>query len=265
MVTIGCGATSIEDNGSAFNQWNVELEKKTESGDQQPSSGPKVQAMAMCSRELCGGTHVERTGEIGYFTVLAESSVAAGVRRIEAVTGRGAEAWAEQQSNVLKEISARLGVPPTKALERVDGLLNELKQRQRELETLKSQQARGSLESLLAHVQRDGDVTFLATRIDAEDANRLREMGDWLRDKVGSGVIVLGAIINEKPQVLAVVTPDLVKQGYHAGNLVKALAPVMGGGGGGRPDMAQAGGRDAAKLDEALAQVSAVLAGQGGK
>jgi alanyl-tRNA synthetase len=98
--------------------------------------------------------------------------------------------------------------------------------------------------------------------VEATDAAQLREMGDWLRDKLGSGVVVLGAALGEKPQILAVVTPDLVKQRYHAGNLVKALAQIVGGGGGGRPDMAQAGGRDLAKLDEALAQVGRLIGEQ---
>ncbi len=98
-------------------------------------------------------------------------------------------------------------------------------------------------------MRRENNIAYLAARVEAADATRLREMGDWLRDKIGSGVVVLGTVLNDKPQILAVVTPDLVQQGYHAGNLVRALAQVVGGGGGGRPDMAQAGGRDASKLD----------------
>jgi alanyl-tRNA synthetase len=217
----------------------------------------------MCSRELCGGTHVGRTGEIGYFRLVGESSVAGGVRRIEALTGAGAEAWADAQAAAVREIAARLSVPPALALERVEGLLGELKQRQHELEALRSQSARGALEGLLGQVQRQNGVAYLAARVEAPDAARLREMGDWLRDKVGSGIVVLGAVLGEKPQILAVVTPDLVKQGYHAGNLVKALAQIVGGGGGGRPDMAQAGGRDTGKLDEALARVGQLVGEQG--
>jgi alanyl-tRNA synthetase len=237
MVTVGCGAVEAETGVHG----------------------------ALCSRELCGGVHVERTGEIGFFHILSESGVAAGVRRIEAVTGRAAESWAETQESTLRELGRRLGVPPARVLERVDGLLAELKQRQQELDGIRSQAARGSLESLLGQVQRDSGLAYLAARVEAPDATRLREMGDWLRDKIGSGVVVLGTVLNDKPQVLAVVTPDLVKRGYHAGNLVKALAPLMGGGGGGRPDMAQAGGRDAALLDATLAQVGQLLAAQGNK
>ncbi len=219
----------------------------------------------MCSRELCGGTHVARTGEIGFFRIVAESSVAGGVRRIEALTGAGAEQWADAQAATLRDLAARLGVPPAQALDKLDALLNDLRQQGHDLDKLRAQSARGALEGLLGQVQRHDGVPFVAARVEAPDPARLREQGDWLRDKIGSGVVVLGALIGEKPQILAVVTPDLVKRGLHAGNIVKALAQIMGGGGGGRPDMAQAGGRDAAKLDEALAQVACLVAEQGAK
>jgi alanyl-tRNA synthetase len=215
------------------------------------------------SRELCGGTHVNRTGEIGAFRILGESSVAAGVRRLEAATGVGAELLAAEQATLLRDTAARLGVPPAKVLDRVDGLLAELKQTQRELEALRGAQARGSLDQLLGNIQRQNGVQYLSARVEAPDAAALREMGDWLRDKIGSGVIVLGAPLGEKVQLLAMVTPDLAGKPYHAGNLVKALAPLVGGSGGGRPDMAQAGGREPARLDEALAQVGALLEQQG--
>jgi alanyl-tRNA synthetase len=250
MVTVGCADDRTEGRG---------LRTELESMD----SVLSPQSSILCSRELCGGTHVARTGEIGYFRILGESSVAGGVRRIEALTGAGAEAWADAQAAAVREIAARLGAPPAQALERVEGLLNDLKQRQHELDTLRSQSARGALEGLLGQVQRQNGVAYLAARVEAPDIARLREMGDWLRDKIGSGVVVLGAVLGDKPQLLAVVTPDLVQRRYHAGNLVKALAQLVGGGGGGRPDMAQAGGRDVAKLDEALAQVGRLVGEQG--
>ncbi len=237
MVTVGCGDTA----------------KETDDVGQ------------MCSRELCGGTHVEHTGEIGYFRIISESGVAAGVRRIEALTGRGAELWADTQAALLHDIAGRLGVPSARAVERVDSLLAELKQFQQELDVLRGQQARGALEGLLGNVQQQNGVPVLAARVDAPDATHLREMGDWLRDKLGSAVVVLGTVLNDKPQILVVITPDLVKQGYHAGNLVKTLATVVGGGGGGRPDMAQAGGRDASKLNEAITQVPHLIRAQGQK
>jgi alanyl-tRNA synthetase len=230
MVTVGCS-----DQQSEYASWR------------------------MCSRELCGGIHVVRTGEIGYFRILAETSVAAGVRRIEAVTGIGAEQWADEQFHALRSVATRLGVVPGQVGERVDGLQAELRQTQRELEALRAQASRGALELLLGQVQKKGDLAYLVARVEADDPARLRDMGDWLRDKIGSGVVVIGATIADKVQLLAMVTPDLAGKRVHAGNLIKALAPIIGGSGGGRPDMAQAGGREPEKLDAALAQVAALL------
>jgi alanyl-tRNA synthetase len=252
MVTVGC-ADDESVVSSPLSLAENDEQRTTDNG----------QRTIMCSRELCGGTHVGRTGEIGYFRIVGESSVAGGVRRIEALTGAGAEAWADSQAATIRDIAARLGVPPSQVQERVEGLLGELKQRQHDLEALRSQSTRGALEGLLGQVRRQDGLAYLAARVDAPDAARLREMGDWLRDKLGSGVVVLGAVVGDKPQILSVVTADLVKRGYHAGNLVKALAQIVGGGGGGRPDMAQAGGRDPSKLDEALAQVERLVSEQG--
>jgi alanyl-tRNA synthetase len=257
MVTVGC-ADDESVVSSPLSVATGEEQQTTDKGQRTTDNGHM-----MCSRELCGGTHVGRTGELGFFKIVGESSVASGVRRIEALTGAGAEAWVEAQIAAANEIATRLGVQPAQAIERIDALLAELKQRQHDLEALRSQTTRGALEGLLGQVRREDGLAYLAARVEAADAARLREMGDWLRDKLGSGVVVLGTVLNDKPQILAVVTPDLVKRGYHAGNLVKALAQAVGGGGGGRPDMAQAGGRDAGKLEQALADVPALLAAQG--
>jgi alanyl-tRNA synthetase len=214
----------------------------------------------VCSRELCGGTHVGRTGEIGSFRLLSETGVAAGTRRIEALTGAYAETLAEEQTAILRSIAARLSVPPAQVAERVDALVSELRLAQRELEQVRSKAALGSLEQLLGQRrQTPAGIPFLAALVAPPDVGALREMGDWLRDKLGSGVVVLGAPMGEKAQILAMVTPDVVKRGVHAGNLVKALAPIVGGSGGGRPEMAQAGGREPAKLEEALAHVAQLL------
>jgi alanyl-tRNA synthetase len=215
------------------------------------------------SLELCGGTHVGSTGEIGMARIVYEGSVGSGLRRIEMVTGRGAEALVEELEGSLRQLSRSLSVPVAQVPARVEALLGELKQRQGELEKARSASARTSLEGLLGKTQQVGDVPLLAARVEAADAQALRGMGDWLRDKLGGGVIVLGSAADGKPQLLAMVTPDYVKKGYHAGNLVKALAAMVGGGGGGRADMAQAGGRDAAKLDEALASVAGLVERQG--
>jgi alanyl-tRNA synthetase len=252
MVTVGCADARTEGQGLRT-EWEVN------------DSVLSPQSSLLCSRELCGGTHVQRTGEIGYFRIVGESSVAGGVRRIEALTGAGAEAWADAQAATVRDVAARLGVPPAQVSEKIEALLSELKQRQQDLDKLRSQSARGTLEGLLGQVRQQNGASYLAARVEVPDTARLREMGDWLRDKIGSGLVVLGAVLGDKPQILAVVTPDLVKRGYHAGNMVKALAQIMGGGGGGRPDMAQAGGRDVSKLDEALAQVGRLVSEQGGR
>ncbi len=214
------------------------------------------------SRELCGGTHVGSTGQIGYIRLLSEGSIGSGIRRIEAVTGRGAEQWVEQQAQTLRELATRLKVVPALVTERIEQVLNEARQRQQELMALRTKFASSLIESLLDQVRRDYGVSILAAQVEAENAGRLREMGDFLRNRIDSGVIVLGAVITEKPLLLVMITPDLVAEGYHAGNLVRALAAMVGGGGGGRPDMAQAGGKDPARLREAIAEAPALVAAQ---
>jgi alanyl-tRNA synthetase len=212
-----------------------------------------------CSRELCGGTHIARTGEIGLFRIVQESSSGSGIRRIEALTGRGADEWATAQAESLREIAARLGTPANRVVERVDAMIAELKQAQKALEQTRTSVGKTVLESLLNHVERSNGIAYVAARVQAPDTKVLGDMGDWLRDKLGSGVVVLGTVIGDKPQLLAMVTSDLVNNGYDAGKLVKALAAVVGGRGGGRPEMAKAGGVDAGRLDEALAQVGGLL------
>ena len=216
-------------------------------------------AAAYCSKELCGGIHVERTGEIGLIRILSESSSASGIRRIEAITGRGAEEWATAQATMLREAATRLNVPTTQVIERVEALLAELRQRQREVDELRAEAGRDVAEQLLARVRRENGTTSLVAEVEARTNDELGALGDWLRDKLGSAIVVLGAVIAEKPQLLVLVTEDLVIKGYHAGTLVKAMAQIVGGGGGGKPNRAQAGGRDAAKLGEALAQAERLI------
>ncbi|HEY1014804.1 MAG TPA: alanine--tRNA ligase [Herpetosiphonaceae bacterium] len=213
----------------------------------------------VCSRELCGGTHVRRTGEIGFFRIVSEGSVAAGVRRIEALTGRGAAQWVDEQTEVLRSLADRLSAQPGQIAERLDALLGEHKQRKQEIDRLRGQLASGQVAALLEQRQERNGTPFVAARVEAPDADALRQLGEQLRDRIESGVVVLGAVIDGKPLLLAAATPDQVKAGRHAGNIVKALAPKIGGGGGGRPDFAQAGGRDADGLDQALAGVAEVF------
>jgi len=207
------------------------------------------------SRELCGGIHLHSTGQIGFFHIVSESGVGSGLRRIEAVTGRGAEAYVQQQLDLLAEAAAVLQARPDNLVQRATELTEQLREQQREIERLRSQAARETVEQLLSQVQDVTGVQVLAAQADTDSIERLREIADLLRERLGSAVIVLGTIISEKPNLIAAVTPDLVEKGLHAGKLVSQLAKVVGGGGGGRPTMAQAGGRDASKLDEALSQV----------
>jgi alanyl-tRNA synthetase len=216
------------------------------------------------SLELCGGTHVNRTGEIGFVRIVSEGSIGSGIRRIEALTGRGAELWAEQQAQVLRDLAVRINAQPAQLADRIEALLAEHRQRKQELEALRSKLAREQLDTLLGRVQHVAGVPLLAAEVEADSVDRLREMGEYLRDKLGSAVIVLGALINGKPQLLTIVTTDLVRRGLNAVQLVKPLAAMVGGGGGGRPEMAQAGGRNPDQLTAAIGAAADVLAGQAG-
>ncbi len=210
------------------------------------------------SRELCGGTHVSRTGEIGLFRIIGESSVAGGVRRVEAVTGFGAEQWVDSQLQLLREAAGRLGVPTAQLAERVDVVLSDLKTRQRELDALKSQATGGQVTELVQHAIIKDGIRFVLARVDGLDVPQMRELGDKIRDQLPQGgVVVLAGAHEERAQLLVMMTKSVTT--HHAGNLVKALAPVVGGSGGGRPDMAQAGGRDTSKINEALQQARVLL------
>ena len=209
------------------------------------------------SMELCGGTHVDSTAEIGGFRVVSEGSVAAGVRRIEAVTGRGAETWTEQRLRTLERVAGVLHTKPDEVESAARALQEQNQQLQRDLAQLRHKLAQQNTGALLDQAVQVNGIKVLAGPVEAADADSMRQMTDWLRDRLGSSVVVVGAVVNEKPQLVAAVTPDLVKRGVHAGNLVRDAAKLMGGGGGGRPDMAQAGGKDASKLAEALATVPA--------
>ncbi len=220
------------------------------------------------SQELCGGTHVHQTGEIGIFRIVSEGSVGAGVRRIEAVTGRAAQQLVQKRLGALDAAATHLGAPPEEVDRAVLRLLGELHDRQKEMAELRRELARLEFGTLLQQVQEVQGIPVLAARVQAVDAETLREMTDWLRNRLGSVVIVLGAIIDEKPSFVAAITPDLVEKGLKAGTLIKQVARVVGGGGGGRPTLAQAGGRDPRRLDEALALVPQAVAdlvgGEGG-
>ena len=214
---------------------------------------------ATFSFEVCGGTHVARTGELGTVFVLGESSIGAGMRRIEATSGRGAERVVNERMYATNAVAAKLQTPIADIEGRIDGLLDELSQLRREKEALERKLSLTSASDLLERQQDVGGVSVLTAKVNAANVDSMREMGDWLRDKMGSGVVVLGAVINERPSLISMVTPDLRSAGLDAAGIVRGAAKVIGGGGGGRPDAAQAGGRDASKLDDALNLVPSLV------
>jgi alanyl-tRNA synthetase len=205
------------------------------------------------SLELCGGCHVPNTAVIGLFKILSESGIGAGTRRIEAVTGQAAYGVMYEQINLLQEAASRLKANPKDIINRIEALQGEVRQLQRENESLSAKLGNIEATNLIDQVREINGVNVLASIVNATDMNNLRSMVDDLKNKIGSGVIILGSVAAEdKVNLLAGVTDDLLPKGYHAGKLIKEVASRCGGGGGGRPDMAQAGGKQPNKLEEAM-------------
>ena len=207
------------------------------------------------SFEVCGGTHVGATGQVGTLLVLGESSIGGGMRRIEALTGRAAEALFVEQSALLDGLSRRLQTPVAELETRLDSYMQESEDLRRRLAAMERSLLRSEAEALLRRVEDVDGVRVVSGRTSANNADGMREMGDFLRDKLSSCVVTLGALSEGSPILVTMVTADLVERGLNAGNIARDAAKLMGGGGGGRPEMAQAGGRQPEKLDEALAAV----------
>ncbi len=222
----------------------------------------RVVDMGGYSIELCGGAHLKNTAQVGSFKILSENGVAAGVRRIEAVTGKEALKHYQAQEDEIKEICRLVKSTPDKLLSRLEQLLAEQKETAKELEKLKAKMAGGVADEMLSGKVEIGGVAVLAAEVKDMDGNALRTMGDQLKQKLGSGVVVLASGKDGKVNLMAMATDDVVKKGVHAGNIIKAAAAVCGGGGGGRPNMAQAGGKDASKIADALEKAKAVVAEQ---
>ncbi len=218
-----------------------------------------AEATACFSVEVCGGTHLARTGEVGLFLITAEGSIGSGLRRIEALTGRAAEAAARHDRERLESLARRLETAPSDLETRVAGLMDELDQERRRAVNLERDLARREAEGLLAQVVEVNGVQVLAARVTAASAEAMRDVGDYLKAKMGSGLIVLGAVLGERPVLVAMATPDLVERGVDAAAIVRKAAAVIGGGGGGSAATAQAGGRRPEKLDEALALVPSLV------
>jgi len=212
------------------------------------------------SMELCGGTHVNQTAEIGPFVIVSEGSVGAGVRRIEALTGHGAQRYLSQRLNKLTSAAAYLNASPEELDRKVLALLEENQTLHKQLDRVRRESAQREVDALLAKVERVNDVSVLSVQVNADSTDMLREMSDWFRDRLKSGVVVLGAIMDKRPSLIAAVTPDLVERGLDAGKIVRQAAQVVGGGGGGKPTLAEAGGKDASKLLDALASVRQIVA-----
>ena len=214
------------------------------------------------SRELCGGTHVGHTGEIASFKILSESGVAAGVRRIEAITGNNVTAYYQEMEERLNAVARVLKTSPATLLDRAEHLMAEMKVLQSENESLKSKAAKDALGDVMNQVKEVKGVKLLAASVAGVDMNGLRDLGDQLKAKIGEGVIVLISDCDGKVNMVAMATQGAMDKGAHAGNLIKGIAALVGGGGGGRPNMAQAGGKNPAGIPDAIAKCEEVLAAQ---
>ncbi len=226
--------------------------------------GNKVRVVTMgdFSTELCGGTHIKNTSAIGSFKILSETGIAAGVRRIEALTGDGLVDYYQESEKVLHEAAKLLKVNSSALVDKIESLLEEIKALHSESEKLKSKLAKDSLGDVMNQVNDVNGVKVLAVKVLDVDMNGLRNLGDQLKDRLGEGVIVIASIQEEKVNLMATVTQVAQEKGAHAGNLIKAIASLIGGGGGGRPNMAQAGGKNPAGVDACLQKVSEVVAEQ---
>jgi len=213
------------------------------------------------SYELCGGTHVNETGDIGIFIITSEGSAAAGIRRIEAVTGKGAYELIQRRFGSLKRVAGLLATAPEDVPAKVEGLIDELDKSRKQIVALRQEIAAHDFARQMEQVPQVNGVPVLAAQLQNADADTLRQMADRFRQKYPSGVVVLGSAPEGRPVLIAAVTDDLVKRGVHAGELLKRIAQVIGGSGGGRPNLAQAGGKDPSKLSEALDQVKGLVKG----
>ncbi|MBN2438420.1 MAG: alanine--tRNA ligase [Deltaproteobacteria bacterium] len=260
----------VEDEANRMIRMNVPVETKvlplteaiktgaTAVFDEKYGETVRVVGMGEYSRELCGGTHVARTGDIGFLKIVHESSVAAGVRRIEAVTGRGAVTHVRHLEDELRKTAGLLKIGPLETADRTEKLLRRERELEREIETLKGKLAAKDSGDLMDRVRQVKGVDVLATVVEASDVKTLRDFGDKLRDRLRSGIILLGSRADAKAMLLCLVTKDLTDR-YHAGKIIQSIAPLVGGKGGGRPDMAQAGGPKPELLEQALEKLPDLL------
>jgi alanyl-tRNA synthetase len=216
------------------------------------------------SVELCGGTHLHRTSEIGFFKLVSESSVGAGLRRIEAVTGRGAVKQVHDTEDMLRGVAEKLGSSPADAAGTVERMQASLKDAQKQIEKMQARSASEKAQELAESAENVGGVNVVTSKLGTADVQVLSALADAIADRLRSGVVVLGGVADGKVLFVSKVTSDLVAKGFHAGNTLREVAKVAGGGGGGRPEFAQAGGRDASKVDEALRTAVDIVRRQAG-
>ncbi len=266
--------SEIEDivNSKILDALNVEVVETTiedakEQGAQalfDEKYGDKVRLVKIgdYSSELCGGTHVDSSSQIGLFKILSESGIAAGVRRIEAITGSEAYNYVKNIENQIDEVSEMLKTNKNDVMNKMQNTLDENKSLEKEIEKLKSELTLSKLDDILEEVSLVEDVHVICKVMEDSDGDDLRQLGDKLRDKLDSVLVVLGSTKNDKVSLIAMATKDLVDRGIHSGNIIREVAKVTGGGGGGRPDMAQAGGKDASKIEEALDMVPELIKSQ---
>ena len=230
--------------------------------DEKYGESVRVVSMGDFSKEFCGGTHVKNTGDITTFKIISESGIAAGVRRIEALTGDNVFAYYRNLEDELDAAAKAAKTTPANLTEKIEHMMAEIKSLQSENESLKSKAAKEALGDVMNQVTEVKGVKLLATKVDGVDMNGLRDLGDQLKAKLGEGVIVLVSGMDNKVNLVAMATEGAMAKGAHAGNLIKGIAGLVGGGGGGRPNMAQAGGKDPAGIDKAIAEAKVVLEGQ---
>ena len=245
----------------------MDIEEAKKSGamalfDEKYSEKVRVVSMGDFSKELCGGTHVSNTGVITAFKLVSESGIAAGVRRIEALTGDGVFKYYKEQEAELAKAAKLLKTAPQSVCEKIEHLYSEIKFLQAENEALKSKAAKDALGDVMNQVQEIKGVKLLAAKLEGVDMNGLRDLGDQLKEKLGEGVVVLASVNDGKVNLMATATDEAQKKGAHAGNLIKAIAVLVGGGGGGRPGMAQAGGKNPAGVDDAIKEAAKVVESQ---
>ncbi|MCK4699435.1 MAG: alanine--tRNA ligase, partial [Bacteroidales bacterium] len=225
--------------------------------------GDKVRVVSInnYSKELCGGTHLDYTGEIGFFKITSESSIAAGIRRIEAITGERAERYVKLLENEIDEIVLQLNTPKSSVLEKLEKILSENKHLNIQIRKIKVKSTGSAFDRLVQQAVVINGVKVVIARVKTSNPEEMRQMGDQLKNKMKTGIGVLIANIADKVVILTIVTKDLLSKDskYHAGRIAGKIAEIVGGRGGGRPDMAMAGGKDVGKIDEALKKVPEII------